>query len=264
MPPDPSIVSRAATILAEKQALRQLVCHVEDPSAGVSYKPGNSPLTLTDLAVDDRLFAVVSRHFPEDGWISEERPERMVPSRSGLTWVVDPIDGTREFLEGTPHFSMSVALFDERACEVRFGVVYNFMRDELFYALDDEEGVRFEGDKKQLSYYDKNVILISRTEARMGLFVRWQGLLPFAQIGSIAYKLGLLSANCGKAVVSLKHKNIWDILAGCFLASKAGFNVCSVDGTDLKFSTEKTEYPTLLVSKEPFLSELLSILRHAS
>ena len=264
MPPDSSIVSRAATILAEKQALRQLVCHVEDPSAGVSYKPGNSPLTLTDLAVDDRLFAVVSRHFPEDGWISEERPERMVPSRSGLTWVVDPIDGTREFLEGTPHFSMSVALFDERACEVRFGVVYNFMRDEFFYALDDEEGVRFEGDKKQLSSYDKNSILISRTEARMGLFVPWQGLLPFAQIGSIAYKLGLLSAGCGKAVVSLKRKNIWDILAGCFLASKAGFEVRSVDGKDLRFSTEKTEYPTLLVSKEPFLSELLSILRHAS
>lgn len=262
MPSHSGIRFRSSIILSEKQALRKIVCQFKDPSQGVFYKPGNSPLTLADLAVDDHLFAIISKHFPDDGWISEERPERRISSKNGLTWVVDPIDGTREFLEGTPHFSLSIALFDERACSARFGLVYNFMRDELFYAIEDEEEMRFEGDKGSLSSYDKNAILISRTEARMGLFAPWQGLLPFAQIGSIAYKLGLLSVGCGKAVVSLKRKNLWDILGGCFLASKAGFKVSSVDGKDLGLSIDKVEYPTLLVSKEPFYNELQSTLCH--
>lgn len=258
--PQPSILDRIATILSEKQALRQLVCRFVEPSEGVTYKDGNSPLSLADLAVDDYLYALIKERFPEDGWISEERPERRRPSKNGLTWVIDPIDGTREFLEGIPHFSLSAALFDENLGQTRLGIVYNFTRDELFYGSSDDGRVYLEGNPRTTGSYEKDAILISRTEAKAGLFRPWEALLPLVQIGSIAYKLGLVSAGLGKAVVSLKKKNLWDILAGCFLATQAGFQVCSIDGKNLDFSVDRLQYPSLLVAKEPALSELKALI----
>jgi myo-inositol-1(or 4)-monophosphatase len=258
--PELSISERIASILAEKRALRQLVCRFDNPNEGVTYKKGNSPLTLADLAVDDYLYALIKERFPKDGWISEERPNRRRSSKNGLSWVVDPIDGTREFLEGIPHFSLSVALFDETIGQTRLGVVYNFIRDELFYGSSDDGQVHFEGNPGITKAYEKDAILISRMEARMGLFKPWEATLLLTEIGSIAYKLALLSVGRGKAIISLKKKNLWDILAGCFLATQAGFKVCSIDGRNLHLSLDGLQYPNLLIAKEPTLSELKTLI----
>jgi histidinol phosphatase-like enzyme (inositol monophosphatase family) len=85
----------------------------EQTRAEIAYKPGDSPVTSADLAVDRTLEPILRAAFPDAGWLSEETadgPERL--NKSGLV-VLDPIDGTRAFISGRPTFGTLIALFQD-------------------------------------------------------------------------------------------------------------------------------------------------------
>jgi myo-inositol-1(or 4)-monophosphatase len=90
-------------------------------------------VTTADLAADRILHEQLLAAFPGDGWLSEETLDD--PARLGWprVWVVDPLDGTREFVKGIPEFAISVALVV--AGRVVLGLVHNPISGELFHAL---------------------------------------------------------------------------------------------------------------------------------
>ncbi|HZS12524.1 MAG TPA: inositol monophosphatase family protein, partial [Nitrospirales bacterium] len=124
---------RELTVLTE--ALRDAgrrALEIQALGAEVTIKADHSPVTSADLEIDRLLHAVLQKAFPEDGWLSEESPESASRLQAKRVWVVDPIDGTKYFIDRVPEFGISVALVE--GGEVQVGAVFNPATDELFTA----------------------------------------------------------------------------------------------------------------------------------
>lgn len=85
----------------------------------IEQKDDDSPVTIADKTTEELIRAEIENHFPEDGILGEEFEEK--PSRSGLRWVIDPIDGTKTFIHGVPLYGTLIAL--EQNGESQIGVV---------------------------------------------------------------------------------------------------------------------------------------------
>lgn len=186
-----------------------------------SFKENDDPVTTGDLTVNTILREELTSKFPDIGWLSEEtrdNPERLNKKR---VWIVDPIDGTREFVEAIPEYTISVALVEDG--QPIIGAVANPQRKEFFTAIKGK-GAYLNGElihvKEELE--DKLEIVASRSEIKRG---EWESLAKQAKIipsGSIAYKLALVAAGKADATFSLIPKHEWDIAAGCLLVEEAG------------------------------------------
>ena len=211
----------------------------------------HNPVTTADHAADSYLKKVLMEARPEYGWLSEETvdsPDRLNKDR---VWVVDPLDGTKEFIEGVPNFVVSVALVENGMPIV--GVLYNPVTKETFTAAHGE-GARLNGEKIQCTTKDDvpdMVILNSRSETRRGLWVPFDGTFrELRAIGSVAYKLGLTAAGQADIFASLRPKNEWDICAGNCIINEAGGKLIDLHGNPRIYNQEKTLIEPGLIAGE--------------
>ena len=107
--PDPANTARLHLAISLGDDARAIAMKHFD-SAGVAFddKSDGSPVTIADRTIEETLRARIEREFPDDGIIGEEFGT--APSRSGYTWVIDPIDGTRAYARGIPIFSTLIAV----------------------------------------------------------------------------------------------------------------------------------------------------------
>ncbi len=189
----------------------------------VRHKSYKNPVTDADIAADKKIHEILTNAYPDFGWLSEETKDS--PGRLGkkFVWVVDPLDGTKEFIEGVPHFVVSIGLV--RKGDPVIGVLYNPVTEELFHAEKDM-GAYLNGKKIHCSVQqDENLvdIVVSRSELKAGL---WEDYIPrfkkIIEIGSVAYKLGLVASGKYDFFATLKPKNEWDICAGQIILTEAG------------------------------------------
>ena len=96
----------------------------------------HNPVTTADFAADSCLKEILSEARPEYGWLSEETVDSSIRLQRDRIWVVDPLDGTKEFVEGVPHFVVSVACVENGIPIV--GVLFNPVTKEIFSAAKDE------------------------------------------------------------------------------------------------------------------------------
>ena len=207
----------------------------------IKDKGYHNPVTTADNAADTRLKEILMVARPNYGWLSEETvdsPERLTKDR---VWIVDPLDGTKEFIEGVPHFVVSVALVENGNPIV--GVLYNPVTAETITAAKGE-GAELNGEKIQCATKDNvgnMVILNSRSETRRGLWAPYDGTFgELRAIGSVAYKLGLTAAGQADIFASLRPKNEWDICAGNCIINEAGGKLIDLKGNRVIFNREKT------------------------
>ncbi len=198
----------------------QVIAKMRLAGVTVTLKSNNDVLTQADLLANrilkDRLFSA----FPEDGWLSEESVDEQSRLRSRRVWVVDPIDGTREYVAGLPEYAVSAALID--GGKPVLACVFNPETDELFSAAVGA-GASLNGRRIHCRQTDgeKLVLLASRSEYRRGEWARFSHH-DVRPIGSIAYKLALVASGFADATFSLGPKSEWDIAAGVLLVSEAG------------------------------------------
>ncbi|MFQ6615495.1 MAG: 3'(2'),5'-bisphosphate nucleotidase CysQ [Fidelibacterota bacterium] len=211
-----------------------------------------NPVTTADHASNDRLKEILLSEFPDYGWLSEET----VDSRERLTkervWVVDPLDGTKEFIEGVPNFVVSVALVENHHPIV--GVLFNPVTGELF-ASAQGQGATLNGDPIRCSSQSDPggmEILMSRTESRNGLWRKFENRFrKLKSVGSVSYKLGLTAAGRGDVFASLRPKNEWDVCGGHCLVAEAGGIMVSLRGEPVTYNNPKTRIPFGLVAGNP-------------
>ena len=202
-------------------------------AAGASVK---NPLTEADLAADAALREGLMALLPDAGWLSEETADSPDRLERRVVWIVDPIDGTREYLEGVPQFALSVGLAVDG--EVALAVLLNPARDDLFTAVAGG-GTRRNGAPVRSSRLDDlegAVLLASRSEARRGEFEPFVGRCTVRTVGSTAYKLALLAAGEGDAYFTRTPRNEWDVAAGILLCREAGLIVTDLGGAPHTFN----------------------------
>ena len=207
----------------------------------IKDKGYHNPVTTADHAADTRLKEILTEARSDYGWLSEETvdsPDRLNKDR---TWVVDPLDGTKEFIEGVPHFVVSVALVENGNPII--GVLFNPVTKELFTASNGEGAFL---DDNPIRCSTKNevgdmVILNSRSETTRGLWKPFDSAFgELRAIGSVAYKLGLTAAGKADIFASLRPKNEWDICAGNCIINEAGGKLIDLKGNRVIFNQKKT------------------------
>jgi myo-inositol-1(or 4)-monophosphatase len=193
-------------------------------------EPGH-PVCEIDLMVDDFLREQLAALDPEAGWLSEETADESDRIERSRVWVVDPIDGTRDFLRGRPGWSVSVALVEDRA--VRYGVLAAPMRDELWIA-EAGKGAWRNGRRLQVS--GRTSFSGSRVPADSLPSVD-ADLVPVAKPNSIALRIAMVAAGEADLLATLRWGSEWDIAAAVLIAEEAGATVTGALGQPLTFNS---------------------------
>lgn len=213
--------------------------------SGLRYgrKNGWELVSEADLRAAEMLHGALTSRFPADGWLSEEHRDTAHRLGCDRVWIVDPIDGTREYLQGVPEYAISVGLVVGGAPVL--GVVYNPATDEIFAATCDGSQ-----PAPEIILPSKRIdVLIGRGEKR------WDELPPLPAgtrtrgVGSVAYRLALVAAGRGDAVLTNYGRSEWDVAAGAALCMAAGLRVTDILGAPLPFNQRDPYVRGLLVAK---------------
>lgn len=210
-------------------------------------KSRGDPVTDADEAVDAALRSTLPQ--PGEGWLSEETVDDPARLDCARTWIVDPIDGTKEFVQGIPEWCVSVGLI-EGDQPVAGGILIPARGLTIVGSLDT--GVTVNGEPARVRELEALVgvaVLASRSEVKRGEWERFSAA-PFSvePMGSVACKMALVAAGLADATWTLVPKNEWDVAAGTALVRAAGGAVWRPDGEPLKFNQPKTLLPGLLAT----------------
>jgi myo-inositol-1(or 4)-monophosphatase len=218
----------------------------------IQDKGYHNPVTSADHAADARLKKILREAYPSYGWLSEETVDSEERLNKDWVWIVDPLDGTKEFIEGVPHFVVSIALVYKH--EPVLGVIYNPISGETFTALRGE-GAYLNGKSIHCSLKtdpEGMTILNSRSETRRGLWDPYHGKFSLLRaVGSVAFKLGLTAAGQADIFASLRPKNEWDICAGHCLINEAGGILIDLNGNRVQYNQRHTVIKPGLVAGNP-------------
>src|ERR1700690_2637078 len=188
--------SNAETLLriqSAMEAARVVFARFTAGAIAAEYKIGHDPVTEADRALDAALRKELLRD--GEGWLSEESVDDYTRLEKSRVWVVDPLDGTREFVAGIPEFCVSIAMV-ENGRPVAGGIC-NPATNEVFLGSLDA-GLTYNGQPARASgkrSLNAAVVLASRSEAKRGEWKQFEnGPFQVRPMGSVAYKLGLVSA----------------------------------------------------------------------
>jgi len=208
-------------------------------------KAGGSPVTEADLAVNRVLHEVLLSD--GEGWLSEEtrdNPERLSRAR---VWIVDPIDGTKEFVMGLPEWCISIGWIEDGQAVA--GGIYNPTAGHLILG-SVETGVTLNGEPvtpRSTGSRNKATVLASRSEVGRGEWAEYEDReFTITTMGSVAYKLGRVAAGLDDATWTLVPKNEWDIAAGVALLNAAGGRAFIPGQGAPSFNNETTLLPGLV------------------
>jgi len=250
-------------IHAALEAARVVLNRFTPGAIEAEYKVGHDPVTEADRAVDDVLRSTLLR--PGEGWLSEESVDDFTRLDKHRVWVVDPLDGTREFVQGIPEFCVSIAMV-ENGIPIAGGIC-NPATDELILGSRDT-GVTYNGKPAQPSprkdLYGA-LVLASRSEVKRGEWKQFESAeFDIRPMGSVAYKLGLVAAGRADLTFTLVPKNEWDVAAGAALVESAGGWVLKLDNSPLRCN-QRNPLISGLLAGSPFLRKpLLAMLdRHS-
>jgi myo-inositol-1(or 4)-monophosphatase len=224
------------------------------------YKAGHDPVTEADRAVDAVLRRELLRE--GEGWLSEESVDDLSRLEKKRVWIVDPLDGTREFVAGIPEFCVSVAMVEDGIPVA--GGICNPATNEIFLGSLDS-GMTYNGKPARASQrtsLEGAVILASRSEIKRGEWKRFEtAAVKVRPMGSVAYKLALVSAGLADVTFTLTPKHDWDIAAGAALVTSAGGFISTLESSQLLCNRKSPLLPGLLAGG-PFLrDELLSLVK---
>jgi myo-inositol-1(or 4)-monophosphatase len=226
----------------------------------VAEKAPDNPVTDADLAADNLLRQRLTALLPEAGWLSEETADSKERLGRRLCWVVDPLDGTKEFVMGIPEFTVSVALVENG--DPVLAVILNPVTSELFSALGGD-GALYNGRPARVSHRTVAAgsnVDASRSERNRGEFEPFENLLSIRTMGSIAYKLARVSAGLADATWSRGPKNEWDICAGVLLVLEAGGLCVDLDDQQIQFNQPFPKVNGIIADNGLLHAELISAL----
>lgn len=221
---------RLETIVREAGRLAQASWPGDGHSPEVWEKSPGNPVSEADIVVDRYLRHELSRLLPAAGWLSEETtdaPERLA---GGLIWLVDPIDGTRDYIRGRTGWCVSVALISNG--RPLLGLLCAPARGE-FWQGEAGQGAWRNG--RPLTASTRNRLAGARVPAD-GLVAEDADLVIVPKPNSIALRIAMVAAGEADLLATLRWGWEWDIAAAALIAREAGAAVTDAFGRPLNYN----------------------------
>lgn len=212
----------------------------------VEYKDGDMPLTVADKAANAVIVTMLREHFPEYAILSEEEKDNLSRLSNDFCFVVDPLDGTKEFIKRNGQFTVNIALAYQQHSVM--GVIYVPVTGELYYAAqgDGAYKLRADGALEKLHVSD-NVevsslrVVLSNSHGckQMEELLEKYCLTNFVKVGSSLK--GCMVAS-GEADVYFRHNPTmeWDTAAMQCVVEEAGGIFRQLDGTEMLYNRENS------------------------
>jgi myo-inositol-1(or 4)-monophosphatase len=239
-------------------AARQVFTRFTLGAIEAEYKTGHDLVTEADKAVDAVLRQELLRE--GEGWLSEESVDDLSRLEKKRVWIVDPLDGTREFVAGIPEFCVSVGLV-EGGIPVAGGICNPATREIFLGSL--ASGVTYNGKPARASQrtsLEGALVLASRSESKRGDWKRFQkNTLNIRPLGSVAYKLARVAAGLADATFTLTPKHEWDIAAGAALVASAGGFVSTLQNSAVRCNNKSPLLSGLLACGPSLRDQLLAL-----
>lgn len=227
----------------------------------IEYKGLNDLVSYVDKTAEQQLVAGLEKIFPEAGFVTEEKTTTKVGER--YNWIIDPLDGTTNFIHGLPPYSISIALKEGE--ELIAGIIYEISLDECFYAW---KGAPAYLNGKEIKVTDtptleKSLIAtgfpyydFGKQDAYIALFAElMKSCHGLRRLGSAAVDLAYTAAGRFEAFYEY-NLNAWDVAAGIVIVRQAGGEVKNFSGGD-----ECIESRQLMATNGKISGELLTVIQ---
>ena len=230
--------------------------HYGGPLRIVHKSENEDPVTQADHAANDVIVAGLEREFPADGLLSEETLDTVRRLSISRVWMVDPLDGTKGFIEGNGDFAVQIGLVEEGAPVL--GVVYQPVPDVLHYAARGAGAwvVRPETQPERMRVSSVKEFARMRLAAsrnhhspRMATVMRALGLSEEIRRGSVGIKTGLIAERqCDLYIHLSPRTKHWDTCAPEAILVEAGGRLTDLWGEPLRYNTEDVQNRNGLVA----------------
>jgi myo-inositol-1(or 4)-monophosphatase len=219
---------------------------------------GTGPVTEADLAVNDALATTLRTARPDYGWLSEESPDSADRMSARRCFIVDPIDGTRAFMNGEDSFAIALGIAEDG--DMLAGVVFLPALDRL-YAADSATCATLNGTALTPSTATSPSGARVLTTAPNMAAAHWPGGVPDLRRSfrpSLAYRICLVAEGRFDAMVTFRPAWEWDIAAASLIARRAGAIVTDASGAALRFNAAHPQAPGVIAAAPGLHGPLLA------
>ena len=250
-------------VMAARKAAKVLIRdYGEIEKLQVSIKGPGDFVTAADKKVEKIIIEELKKARPEYSILSEE--VGYIKNDENFKWVIDPIDGTANFLHGIPHFAISIGL--EANKEIVCGIIYDPIKDEMFLA-EKGNGSYLNNQRIRVSSRSKlkNSIIFTggprqnskKKELSLAEYKNFSSIVetPIRKMGSAALDLAYVAAGRCDGFWQ-RNLNYWDIAAGIILVKEAGGFI-----TDFKGNSSFLQNETLLATNSRINEEMMEVLK---
>ena len=229
-----------------------------------SVKGPGDFVTMTDKKVEEILIEELRKAIPKYSVLSEEIGEIKNDDTEDFKWIIDPIDGTSNFLHGIPHFAISLALENKK--EIICGIVFDPIKNEIFSA-EKGNGAYLNNQRMRVSARKKlkDCLIVTggprqnhqNKEVCMEEYKKFSSkvLIPIRKMGSASLDMAYVAAGRFDGFWQ-RNLNYWDIAAGVLLVKEAGGYVTDFLGKD-----KYIENKTILATNSRIGEEMIEVLK---
>jgi 3'(2'), 5'-bisphosphate nucleotidase len=232
----------------------ELVRGLQGGDLGVELKPGDEPVSIADRRASELIVAGLTAAFPDDPLISEELPPAPGAFGAPRLWLVDPIDGTKDFIRGEDGYSVMIGLVS--GGRPALGVVHQPTLDRTFYATPDGawvdaggqvsplavSAVATAGEARLVASKSHRSTDIDRVKERLGIGDE-------QNVGSVGLKLCLIAAGVRDLYVNPQAKTkAWDTCAPEAILARAGGRLTDLSGTAIAYAGDLSHRRGLVAS----------------
>ena len=227
----------------------QLLLEHYEPSPEVEWKGSGDPVTQADRLASGFLIRGLRSRFPDDAIVSEEEPDNPGRCRKSRVWIIDPMDGTREFIEHRSEFAVMIGLALEGVPVL--GVIYHPATQKLYCAADGFGAVLKKHGKVLSLRVSREVdlrcmtIALSRSHHSLSIdaVCRRLGITRSIRSGSIGLKVGLICEGRAHLYLDMSGRtSLWDTCAPAALLREAGGRMTDLKGMSLVYNSPELRH----------------------
>jgi myo-inositol-1(or 4)-monophosphatase len=256
-------------VIARAELSRQLAAAVRDAGALALKtfdtplrrwsKADGSPVTEADIAVDRLLHERLADSLPGCAWLSEESPDDAARVSARRVWVVDPIDGTRAYMNARPDWSIAAALVEDGRPVI--AAVFAPVEQALFLAIEGEGATR--NDSPIAASPGENLAgaRVAGPKRQLEAFTRLAGAVAADQVFSLALRVARVAEGAIDVAFASGSSHDWDLAAADLLVHEAGGALTMLDGRALTYNRAVPVHGALVAAGRARHARLIELLR---